>query len=150
MPKLPAASQAAAATAKAWEPGTREAWPDGRYLVYAADLEQKTPTGPDSSGVPYWNVSFKSPDKYEQPRGRVFEKISTGESSAGKQRAFFEAFGYTVDSDTSEFVGKADELCWVYVGSKPHYKDPNKTENEVLGWSPVLEGDELPPLRDES
>lgn len=168
MGKLPAAAIAAAKEAKAFTPSDGgELWPVGRYICLLAEYETK-----EGREFPYWNMRFQPVKKYDQQGvgGSQFDILSHSPESAGAQKAFFEAFGYAVDSDIDEIVGGGDDgtdFAWVYVGLKnkqekngdgkyvdveetgPDGKKTKVKKNFVRGYMPITEDDELPPLADE-
>lgn len=109
MPKLNPDQQKKAEEAK--DEGF-ELLPEGRYLGQLTEVTQKPGNEDD-----YWEATFKQltdPHGKKWP-GRQWDTISLGDKSAWKQKQFFNAFGYTLDSDTDEMIG---EWCVLYIGQE--------------------------------
>ena len=76
--------------------------------MWVAEFDQIHPVSDPEAKVPgrqWWNLNlplddmpanYKNPDKFDQAQ----------ELSRGRLKAFFEAFGYEVDSDTDEMIGE--------------------------------------------
>lgn len=121
MPKLNKKIQAVAETAEAVS-GEFKPLDPGKYVATLAKVEART----SQAGNPMWNWEFtdihsldgeKQPGRQwyitmmpqdKPPKGTTdTEKWETGQRlSAGRLRAAFEAFGYTLDSDTDEMIGE--------------------------------------------
>lgn len=135
MPKLDAGQQQQVQSAP--ESGTYGPMPEG---IYTIQLKAVKATRPDGGGEAYWatewtveadaagDVAFKG--------RRLFENISTGEKSAWKMRQFFDAMGYTYDSDTDEMIG---DHCQAVVVQREieRGKRQGQTGNEIDRWLPL-------------
>lgn len=105
--------------------------PAGRYVATLSEVEERT----SKAGNKYWNCTFtdienmegetqpgrlwytvmlpidKMPDDYKPgPKSKAATREEAWETyqalTAGKIKAFFEAFGYSEDSDTDEMLGE--------------------------------------------
>lgn len=112
MPKLPQATQQAAAEAESRD---FSAFSPGIYPLQltAVDVTKK---GKDS-GEPYWEWEFTVTS--EAPAGargrKLWMNTSLSESSAWKVREVYDALGFTLESDTDEMIG---DLCRGQVGTE--------------------------------
>lgn len=122
MPKLPKERQDGA---NAQEPqGEYKPIKPGKYVMRLTEVEEGE-TGPDSTnpGTPKWVWKLQV-DKDYHPELRkggpwstsFFEHVPITEKMDWKMRQLFEAFGYTVDSDTDEIIEDADARCVAIVG----------------------------------
>lgn len=149
MPKMPKALQKTVGDADPIS-GSFEPLPPGRYVATLAKVEAKN----SASGNTMWVWEFDSlhdMDGNKKP-GRqwyntmvpqskapanldadALKKWETGQRlSAGRLRAIFEAFGYTLDSDTDEMLG---ERVVLQIGIETISKGPKTGErtNRVNG-----------------
>ena len=145
MPKL---AKKVAAKAEKAEAVTGEFKPyePGRYVATLTKVEAKL----SSAGNPIWNCEFeditsldgdsmpgrqwytlnlpqdKMPDGYE-PKGREKDPVKAWESYQnlchGRIKAFFEAFGYSTDSDTDEML---QEKCVLQIGIQTIQRGPRQ------------------------
>ena len=123
MPKLSAKDRKKVAKAEAVG-GDFPLIPSGKYVAELTGVEAKT----SSAGNPMWVAEFSEihgPDGEKQP-GRQWYNLNLPTSDtppdgyakgeekwkqyqamcAGRIKAFFEAFGYSEDSDTDEMIGE--------------------------------------------
>lgn len=160
MPKLAAKvrkqAEAASAVTGGFEPIT-----PGKYIATLKSVEAKT----SNAGNPMWTAEFEdihSMDGEKQPGRQWYnlnlpttpeppEGYTKGEEKwkqyqglcAGRLKGFFEAFGYTVDSDTDEMIG---ERCVIQIGIRTIQNGARAGErtNTVEGIFPYNgEGDGL-------
>lgn len=137
MPKLDQKQQQQVASAP--ESGTYGPMPEG---IYTVQLKNVAVTSPNGGGDPYWATEWvvqAAVDGDTAYKGRrLFENISTGEKSAWKMRQFFDAMGYTYDSDTDEMIG---EVCQAVVVQRPieQGKRQGQVGNEIDRWLPIPE-----------
>lgn len=111
----------------------------GKYVATLSNVEAKS----SAAGNPVWNAEFtditsldgdKQPGRQwynlnlpttdDPPEGytKGAEKWATYQRMcAGRLKAFFEAFGYTVDSDTDEMIG---DQCILQLGIQTIQKGP--------------------------
>jgi hypothetical protein len=85
---------------------------DGAYLCKLTKVEQ-VPGPTDDQWALSWEIS--DPDFEEYAGVSLRDWISLGEKSAWKMRQFFDALGFTLDSDTDEMVGETARLYVVKV-----------------------------------
>jgi hypothetical protein len=103
-------------------------------------------TGPDGSTEPgrqWYNLNLPTtdtpPDDYE-PRGREKDPVKAWKSyqelCAGRLKSFFEAFGYSEDSDTDEMIGERAVLT---IGIRTIQNGPKKGQdtNTVNAVAPL-------------
>lgn len=135
MPKLAAKVKKKVAKAKAVS-GEFEPMPPGKYIAELSEVEAKS----SNAGNPMWNVTFENItdlDGEPQP-GRQWYTLMMPQDAMpadykpknskkspeeawetyqnlveGRIKAFFDAFGFTVDSDTDEMIG---ERCVLQIG----------------------------------
>lgn len=121
MAKLAAKDRKKVKAAKAVS-GSFEPLKPGKYFADLREVEPKV----SGNGNAYWNIQFENIRNMggEKQPGRQFytlmlpidempEDYEKGEEkweqyqslTEGRIKAFFEAFGYTVDSDTDEMIG---------------------------------------------
>lgn len=135
MPKLPKNIQKEAADAN--DDGDFKLLPDGRYKGTLTQVEVKpgeeTPSGFDS-----WNCEFS---KIQDPSGKVYpgrlwDNVSLSPKSRWKVKQFYNAMGYSLDSDTDEMIG--DE-CVLVVGHEiaKQGKNAGKLRNVVNRLAPL-------------
>ena len=161
MPKLAAKTRKKVAKAEAIGGGEFEPLEPGKYIAELAEVEAKT----SNAGNPMWVATFEEihdldgerqpgrqwynlnlpidtmPDDYNPARLR---KGQTREDSwenyqrmcEGRLKAFFEAFGYDVDSDTDEMIG---EKCVIIIGVRTIKQGARAGEktNSVNGVAPL-------------
>lgn len=157
MPKLAATTRKKVAKATSVS-GDFEPLKPGKYVGTLAEVEAKK----SAAGNPMWVAQFEditSMDGERQP-GRQWYNLNLPTSDTppddyekdaekweqyqrlceGRLKAFFEAFGYEVDSDTDEFIG---ERCVLTIGVRTIQKGERAGEktNTVNGVKP-LTGDE--------
>lgn len=131
MPKLAARDLKKVSAAEAVAGGGFALMAPGRYIATLKEVEART----SNAGNPVWNCTFheihnlegekqsgqqwynlnmplgeKAPDTYTkgQDKWDTYQRLS-----AGRIKAFFEAFGYEENSDTDEMIG---EKCLIQVG----------------------------------
>lgn len=130
MPKLSAAVAKAVDSAEAVHGGGGdfEPHPDGKYLARLADVSVRDET--NKHGAAQWSAEFQnlvSLDTQESAAGRQWLELTMPlpknkvpasydkdadkwakyqDMVQGRLKAFFEAFGYTVDSDTDELLNE--------------------------------------------
>ena len=149
MPKL--AKKIATKTEKSTAvSGGFEPYPPGKYIATLAKVESKL----SSAGNPVWNAEFEDLHNLDGDKmpGRQWYNLNLPTSDTmpegyekgpekwaqyqglchGRLKAFFEAFGYTADSDTDEFVG---DKCVLQIGIGTISKGPRTGErtNQVNG-----------------
>lgn len=156
MPKLAAKDRKKVESSNAIG-GDFEPMPPGRYLADLKDVEARQ----SNAGNPVWSVTFenirdldgnkqpgrqwynlnlpttdKAPDDYKKDQA-TWEKYQG--LCAGRIKAFFEAFGYTPDSDTDEMIG---ETVQIQVGIRTINQGAKAGQqaNEVNGVYPLPEG----------
>lgn len=103
MPKLSDKQQAVTDQAE----GGFRLVPDGAYLCDLVKVKEVP--GPSA---PQWEIDWaiNDPD-FEQYNGVTLKDwISLGENSAWKMRMFFDALGYSLDSNTDEMIGDQARL----------------------------------------
>jgi hypothetical protein len=130
MPKLSAKDRKKVEKAEAVS-GEFEPLKPGKYVATLSEVEAKK----SSAGNPMWVCTFEDihnldgekqpgrqwynlnlptsdtpPDNYEKGEEKWLQYQRLCE---GRIKAFFEAFGYTVDSDTDEFIG---DRCVLVIG----------------------------------
>lgn len=129
MPKLNPEQQQKAEDAKDQE---FELLPEGRYLAKLSEVEQR----PGNEGD-YWNATFTDITDVNGKRwpGRQWDSIGLGPKSAWKQKQFFNAFGYSLDSDTDEMIG---EVCVLHIGQEiqKRGKRAGETVNKINRLAP--------------
>ncbi len=135
MPKLAAKVAKKVAKAEA-SSGEFQPLPPGKYLATLTEVEAKK----SNAGAPMWVAEFeditnsddevqpgrqwynlmlpqdKMPEDYKPKRSKKSPEEaweSYQELCHGRLKAFFEAFGYSTDSDTDEFIG---EQCVLQIG----------------------------------
>ena len=157
MPKLAAKTRKKVEKAEAVKGGF-DALPPGKYVAELSEVEATT----SSAGNPMWKVQFNEVHNLDGERmpGRQFynlmlpqdkmpedytpknSKKSPEEAWAdyqrlceGRLKQFFEAFGFTVDSDTDEMIG---ERCVLIIGVRTIQSGNRKGEkgNDVNGIEP--------------
>ena len=158
MPKLAAKDRKK--VEKAESTGEFTPMPPGKYVAALSEVEPKT----SGNGNPYWAVTFDeihNLDGEKQPGRQWFnlmlpttdtppEGYTPGGREkdpekawaqyqalcAGRIKSFFEAFGYTVDSDTDEMIG---DRCVIQVGVRTIQNGPRTGEstNEVRNVFPL-------------
>lgn len=128
MPKLAAKDRKKVEKAEAVS-GEFEPLPPGKYIAELSDVEAKT----SGAGNAYWNAEFTNIHDLEGesvpgrqwfmmmlPQGEMPEDYKPKNSkkspeeawktyqdlTAGRIKSFFEAFGFTPDSDTDELIGE--------------------------------------------
>lgn len=152
MPKLAARDRKIVETA---EPSGFQPLPPGKYIATLSKVEAKT----SSNGNPTWSAEFtdihdldgnrkpgrlwlnlnlpveKMPDNYT-PRNSAKSREESWEIfqniSASRLKEFFEAFGYTVDSDTDEMIGERAVLI-VGIGTIQRGPRTGQETNQVNG-----------------
>lgn len=122
MPKLAAKDRKKVEKAEAVT-GEFPVWPAGKYIAELTEVEAKA----SAAGNPMWVAEFQNftnsegevmpgrqwynlnlptsdtpPDGYEKGEEKWLQYQGL---CSGRIKAFFEAFGYTVDSDTDEMIG---------------------------------------------
>lgn len=156
MPKLAARDRKVVENA---EPTGFKPLPPGKYIATLSKVEAKT----SAAGNPTWSAEFNEIHDLEGNRqpGRLWYNLnlpvdkmpanytprSSSKSpeeawaifqniSASRLKDFFEAFGYTVDSDTDEMIG---EKCVLVVGVGTVQRGPRTGEetNQVNGVQPL-------------
>lgn len=157
MPKLAVKTRKAVAKADSVS-GDFEPLKPGKYVGTLAEVEAKN----SAAGNPMWVAVFEditNMDGERQP-GRQWYNLNLPTSDTppddyekdaekwvqyqrlceGRLKAFFEAFGYEVDSDTDEFIG---ESCVLTIGVRTIQRGERAGEktNTVNGVKP-LTGDE--------
>jgi len=134
VPKLNAAIQQQVANAP--ESGAFGPAPEGIYTVKLRQVEVR---GDDN---PYWSTEWEivadAAGDQTYAKRRLFENISLGEKSAWKMRQFFDAMGYTYDSDTDEMIG---DVCQAVVVQREIEQGKRKGQigNEIERWMPLPE-----------
>jgi hypothetical protein len=153
MPKLSAKDRKKVDKATAVS-GEFEPLKPGKYVATLSGVETKK----SNAGNPMWVAEFEeihSLDGEKQP-GRQWYNLNLPTTDTppddyektaekweqyqrlceGRLKAFFEAFGYEVDSDTDEFVG---ERCVLVVGVRTIQSGPRAGEatNSVNGVKPL-------------
>lgn len=153
MPKLSAKDRKKVDKAQAVS-GEFEPLKPGKYVATLASVEAKK----SNAGNPMWTAEFEEihsldgekqpgrqwynlnlpttdtpPDDYEKTEEKW---VQYQRLSEGRLKAFFEAFGYEVDSDTDEFIG---ERCVIIVGVRTIQKGERAGEstNSVNGVKPL-------------
>lgn len=158
MPKLAAKVRKQVEKAEAVSGGFEPLTP-GKYVAELSDVEART----SNAGAPMWVAEFteihdldgerqpgrqwynlmlpqdKMPEDYQPKSGKkspeeAWEAYQN--LSKGRLKAFFEAFGYTVDSDTDEMIG---ERCVIQVGVRTIQSGARAGEqtNQVNGVFPL-------------
>ena len=118
MPKLPAAVQSAAENAEGG--GGTSPLEEGLYLLRIRGVDV---TGKGAAG-PYWTWEFdvvQGVDGRSRGRKRLWDRISLSEKAAWRVKQFYEAVGFTFDSDTDEMLG---EHVGAYVVQEPIQSGP--------------------------
>lgn len=158
MPKLAAKTRKAVEKAEAVSGGFELIKP-GKYIAELSNVEAKT----SNAGNPVWSAEFNeihSLDGERQP-GRQWYNLNLPQDNMpedykpknskkspaeawesyqslcnGRLKAFFEAFGFSVDSDTDEMIG---ERCVLQIGQRTIQNGPKKGEdtNTVNGVFPL-------------
>ncbi len=92
---------------------------DGRYAARLRSVTEKP-----GDEFPYWVWEFEAihDDQGVKHPGRQWNNTSLSPKSAGFLKATFEAFGYSVDSDTDEMVG---EWVVLYIGHETQTQGKN-------------------------
>lgn len=154
MPKLAAKDRKKVEKAEAVS-GEFKPMPPGKYVGTLSEVEVKN----SAAGNPMWVAEFTDiqdldgdgqpgrlwynlnlpttdtpPDNYT-PKGKKSKEESWAQYQAlcsGRLKSFFEAFGYSVDSDTDEMIG---EQCVLQVGVRTIQNGPRTGEstNSVNG-----------------
>ena len=156
MPKLDKKTQKRVEKAEPIVGGNFEPLPVGKYVGTLSKVEAQATNaggsmwvaeftdlhsldGTTYPGRQWYNLNLpdygEMPADYRPKRGTKSpeEAWEIAQSLAeGRLKAFFEAFGYTVDSDTDEMIG---ERCLVHVGRRTIQQGPRKGEitNQVNG-----------------
>lgn len=170
MPKLStaAAKLVNAAEARHDEGGDFEPLAPGRYLARLAEVTVRDQ--PNKYGMIMWNVEFQellaleteTPAPGRQwlnitlpanPKDGVPSAYANGPDKwnkyqnmvLGQLKAFFESFGYTVDSDTDELLGE-HAVIELKVVTAQAGKNEGKLINQVSGIHPVPEDLDLEAL----
>lgn len=165
MPKL---TKKDARTVESTDPivgGDYEPLPAGKYLVRLDKVEARE----TNNGAPAWNAEFNHIHTLEGDRqpGRQFlwlnlpqaEKPGWYEKSddkwesaqrmaAGRLHAFFEAFGYTTDSDTDEMLGEW-ALAQISVRTIQNGPKAGQKTNRVDALLPLPDEIEPPEIEDD-
>ena len=170
MPKLStaAAKMVDAAEARHDNGGDFEPLAPGRYLAKLAEVSVRDQ--PNKYGMAMWSAEFQelvsleteSPVPGRQwlnltlpadPKKGIPSNYTNGPEKwdkyqalvLGQLKAFFESFGYTVDSDTDELLG---EYAVIELGIRTIQSGPREGEktNEVKGIHPVPEDLDLEAL----
>lgn len=158
MPKLAAKDRKKVEKAEAVSGGFEPLAP-GKYIAELAEVEAKT----SGAGNAYWNAEFheiqtldgeavpgrqwymlmlpidKMPEDYKPKKSKKSPEEAWAtyqELTAGKIKAFFEAFGFTPDSDTDELIG---ERCVLQIGVETINQGPKTGEltNRVHAVHPL-------------
>lgn len=163
MPKLSSKDRKKVANAESVS-GEFEAWPAGKYIAELSEVEVRKS---QRTGDPMWNVEFvniynldgekmpgrqwytlmlpidKMPANYKEDAGLTDaqreEKWEQYQSlTAGRLSAFFDAFGYTEDTDTDEMLG---EKCLLTIGVETAQggKKAGQKVNRVNGISKLTD-----------
>lgn len=108
MPKLSKAKQKSVGKA---ESGGFQALPDGMYVgTLKAVVTERGGKPLEGAAGPYWQWEFDKirslDDETETFPGRQFVITSLSDESDWKMKEVFEAFGYSLDSDTDEMIGE--------------------------------------------
>lgn len=153
MPKLAAKDRKKVDAAEASSGGFEPIKP-GKYRATLSGVESKT----SSNGNPMWTAEFTditALDGTKQP-GRQWMNMMLPTSDtppdnytkgaekwaqyqalcAGRIKAFYEAFGYTVDSDTDEMVGE-DAIIQIGIRTIQNGARAGEKTNEVNGIFPL-------------
>lgn len=165
MPKLSSAAAKAVSGAEAVHSsgGDFEPLEPGKYLAKLTEVEVRDRT--DKYGAPQWSAEFQelhSLETQEKQPGRqwlnltvpVGKKVPDNYTNGpekwekyqamvqGRLKAFFESFGYTVDSDTDEMLGE-----WAVITLKVStvQQGPNegKLRNEVTGIESLADAGDI-------
>lgn len=130
MPKLNQDQQKAASEAK--DDGGFVLLPEGRYLGTLAEVEVL-----QGNEYDYWNCTFRElmDESGKVWPGRQWDKVSMSPKSDWKVKQFFEAMGYTLDSDTDEMIG---DKCVLHIsqGIQEKGKNAGKMTNNVDRLAP--------------
>ena len=156
MPKLAAKDRKKVEKAEALGDGDFPLIPPGKYIAELTGVEARTSaagnpmwvaefseiTGPDGETFPgrqWYNLNLPTtptpPDGYV-PKGREKDPVKAWESyqnmCSGRIKGFFEAFGYSADSDTDEMIG---ERCVITIGERVINQGPKAGQkaNQVNG-----------------
>lgn len=130
MPKLDKSQAKAVESAEKMEGGSFLLEP-GRYAARLRSVVEEDEkhfkdrqANASETIFPYWEIQFDGihdEDGHQRP-GRQFRNMSLSPKAAGFLKGFFEAFGYTPDSDTDEMLG---EWCVIYVSQEPQAQGKN-------------------------
>lgn len=153
MPKLAAKDRKKVASSEATQGGF-DLIPPGKYRATLKDVEARTSNagnpmwvavfneihGIDGKKVPgqqWYNLNLPTSDEAPEGYEKGQEKWEQYQNlCAGRIKAFFEAFGYDVDSDTEEMYG---EECVIQIGQRTIKSGARAGEkaNEVNGVFPL-------------
>lgn len=163
MPKLStaAAKMVDAAEARHDNGGDFEPHPAGRYLAKLAEVT--TRDQPNKYGMIMWNAEFQELFSLEteapvpgrqwlnltlpaDPKKGIPSAYANGPEKwdryqamvTGQLKAFFQSFGYTVDSDTDELLGEYAVIELKVVTAQAG-KNEGKLVNEISGVHPIPE-----------
>lgn len=168
MPKLDSKTAAAVESSEAVHGGDFEPLLPGRYLARLSNVEVRDQK--NKHGALQWNAEFEeihSLETGERQIGRQWLNLTLPSSAKppasyangpekwekyqnllrGRLAAFFEAFGYTSDSDTDEMLG---EWAVIKVSQRTIETGPKQGQitNQVDDVLPVPEDVELPEVDD--
>ena len=131
MPKLsPDLVKRETETTKEWGTGF-EPVPPGRYLARLTEVDG-TGNGPKG---PYWAWTFEGISTPTQPvRSKFWLNTSLSKEAEGSFKQVFNAFGYSLDSDTDEMLGEV--VCLVIsvrtIKKGPKMGQPTNSVDAVL------------------
>lgn len=148
MPKLNKTQQKTVEKAEAWGDGSFQPLEVGRYAARLAKVESRL--GPKGE---YWSWEFDAIHDVEGNAhgGRLWHTTSLGAASAGSLKSTFEAFGYSVDSDTDEMIGEWATLS-VDIEMASQGKRAGQRVNRVRGVAEFIPSefdfdvDDVPPV----
>lgn len=106
--KLPQENQTAMAEDTGEGDGEFEALDDGYYLAKVEKISMSAEPG--ASGFHYWTVLWRVQRPKAVAKRTLYDRLSLSPKAAFKMREFFDALGFTYDSDTDELIGETAVL----------------------------------------